>query len=143
MSEKPTKALWDDLNDGKPIDPVETINESILQQNRFEIENDMINKFGSREKACKEVMITSAQISNFINGKKGLGRDSQIRLYLTLGYSVDKTRTLLKRFDARDLYPRDTRDLIIIDALKHHWSIDELNSSLEEEGLDTIWPKNY
>lgn len=118
------------------------INPNTLEQDRIQIDNDLTAKYGSREKGIKEAQISSAQMCDFMKGKKGLGRDAQIRLYLSLGYSYEYANTLLHRFNQKDLYPKDKRDFEIIQAFENHLTVDELDELLIGEGLDGICRTN-
>lgn len=131
------------LRSGKDIPADFIMDDSDIANERYQIANDITDKFGSQAKAAKQAGIYPGQLSEFISGKKNLGFEAQIRLYLVLEYSYDRVQSLLKRFDAPELYVRRTRDMIISKALLNHWDLYELEEKLEDEGVEGIWPKDY
>lgn len=82
--------------------------------------------------------VSSSQLNEFLNGKKGLSRGRLIGICITLNYTIRETRDLLHRLGYADLYSRNRRDFEILDCIRQGKSLDETNEILWKNGFDDL-----
>ena len=84
-------------------------------------------------------LIRSSQIQRnyayqILSGAKNPRRDKVLALCLAAQMNYDETQRALALADLGKLYPRRTKDAIIIFALEHDLSVQQTNELLYEEG---------
>ena len=87
---------------------------------------------------AREACITPSHLNQFLNGKKKMTKYYLIRIFITLGYDLDKVNSLLQRFDGSFLYARNKRDFIIMNGIIDKRSLDDIDSELRSQGLEAL-----
>ena len=139
---KSTDELMNILRQSKSID-------EFFQENDNEIFfgtlNDMIAYFITKKKLKKSDVVDNSGLSKsyayeILSGKtsKNISRNKVIMLCFGLALSVDEAQQMLKKSGYAPLYPRDTRDGIIIFSLEHGISVVNTNIKLSEYSLELL-----
>lgn len=133
---KKTDQIFDEIKNNKNDEKtVQFIEET-------EVRDDLlrnINETGiSHNKIADKCGIQPSQFSDFLKGKKKLGRDKLLALFIELDYSLDKTQSMLSRFGECPLYVREKRDYQIASAIQAHKSLDEIDEILIEKNIKPI-----
>ncbi len=146
MKDYSTNDILSSIHDGKTIE-AEEIKFYTQEDERRDLEmisadieayiskNNTISSFNE---FAREAYITPSHLNQFLNGKKKMSKYYLIRMFITLGYDLDKVNSLLQRFDGSFLYARDKRDYIIMNGIVDKRSIDDIDSILKAENLDTL-----
>lgn len=111
-------------------------------QNREKILQDIKSKGYSLSRFADECNIQHSHLYDFLNGKKQLGRDRLLILFLNLEYSYNEMCQLLRCFHQPQLYPRDKRDYLILLGIQSKLSADEINQELERNGFASLCPES-
>ena len=89
---------------------------------------------------AREACITPSHLNQFLNGKKHMTKYYLVRIFITLGYDIDKVNSLLQRFDGSFLYARNKRDFIIMNGIIDKRSLDDIDSELRSQDLESLCP---
>ena len=107
---------------------------------------ELISYFMAKKKLKKKQVIDRAQLSTvygyeILSGKskKHVSRDRVIQLCFGLRLDIEESQQLLKKSGYAPLYPRDTRDSIIIFSIVNGLSVIETNTKLDEYGLALLF----
>lgn len=111
------------------------------QQDRDRIWRDIKDAGYSLNQFADECYLHHSHLYDFLNGKKQLGRDRLLIVFLNLNYDYSEICQMLRRFHQPQLYPRDKRDYLIMICIQKHLSVDELNQELERNGFTTLCPE--
>ncbi|MCR5104950.1 MAG: helix-turn-helix domain-containing protein [Eubacterium sp.] len=143
-----TKDIFNSIHDGNTIDQQEIsfYTEDDLRKDLEMISAD-IEKYITTHKTpssfnefAREACITPSHLNQFLNGKKKMTKYYLLRIFITLGYDLDKVNSLLQRFDGSFLYARNKRDYIIMNGIVDKLSIDDIDSVLRAQGLEALCP---
>ncbi len=72
------------------------------------------------------------------NGRRKPSREMVFRIALALKLSIEETNQLLNALEMRALYARDQRDAIIVFALIHSLTLDDVNDKISQFKLKLI-----
>lgn len=111
------------------------------EQNREKILNDIRSAGYSLSRFADECSIQHSHLYDFLNGKKQLGRDRLLTLFLNLDYSYSEICQMLRCFHQPQLYPRNRRDYLLLLCIQNNLSVDEINQELERSGFKTLCPE--
>ncbi len=137
---KSTTELMQELSFHENIDGfLEKNNDSLDKQSFFEY----LNLLAAQKKTSKSKIIKASQINQVYGyqifaGTRVPGKDKIIAIALSMKLNIDETQRLLKLACAPVLYPKNSRDCIIIDSINKGTDVTELNSILYEYGLDCL-----
>ena len=103
----------------------------------------MISFYMKQKGLKKEDVVSRSMLGNYayyiISGKKtNPSRDKMIMLCFGLRLNAEGANRLLRMAAVGDLYPRNPRDTIIINALNFNLNVIEANNALEELGEDEL-----
>lgn len=137
-----TEEIYEDIQNGTSEE--KDVNFIDISEPIREVAKDADAKFSSRNKFADACAISSSQLSEFFKGTKKIGRDPLLRMFITLGYDLDRTQTMLRRLCVPVLYVRDTRDYQIARAIREQKSLDETDELLQSKNLEPLiaWAKN-
>lgn len=110
-------------------------------QDRYKLLLDIQTAGYSLSQFADECYLHHSHLYDFLNGKKKLSRDRLLTVFLNLDYNYSEICRLLRRFHEPQLYPRDSRDYLIMICIQKHFSVDELNQELERNGFTTLCPE--
>lgn len=141
--EKTTKSLMAVLRSAGPAQIDEFLKENPENENSFS--DYMRSKF--KEKGIKQQEVfTKINISygygyKLISGeKKTRQRDLIIEMCLTAGFSLNETQRALKLYQMAELYPKVSRDAVLIIALNQDIrEISQVNTLLTEHGFEELY----
>jgi len=137
---KSTTELMQELSFHENIDDfLEKNNDSLDKQSFFEY----LNLLAAQKKTSKSKIIKASQINEIYGyqifaGTRIPSKDKIIALALSMELNIDETQRLLKLAEAAVLYPKNSRDCIIIDSINKGTNVTTLNSILYEHGLDCL-----
>lgn len=137
---KSTTELMQELSFHENIDDfLEKNNGSLDKQSFFEY----LNLLAAQKKTSKSKIIKASQINEIYGyqifaGTRIPSKDKIIALALSMELNIDETQRLLKLAEAAVLYPKNSRDCIIIDSINKGTNVTTLNSILYEHGLDCL-----
>ena len=86
----------------------------------------------------KKSNLNKSYVYQIFNGKKFPSRDKVIALAFGFALNVDETQTLLKQSGYRELYPRDTRDALLLFAINNGKNIIETNELLYTHNVEVL-----
>lgn len=101
----------------------------------------ILEQYKSCSKFATASDLTPSQLNEFLNGKKGLGRNKLIGICITLNCTIQETRNILHRLGSTDLYSRNRRDFEILNCIQQGKSLDETNEILRKNGFTTLQEK--
>lgn len=87
---------------------------------------------------AQSAQIHRTYIYQIADGRRNPGRDKVIAISLAGGFSLDETQRLLKLSGNGSLYPKTSRDAILIKALYQHLSVMDVNLILEKQALRSL-----
>ena len=98
---------------------------------------------------CKEKGVIAAQViaksgiertygHHIFNGDKNPSRDKAIQLAFGFGINYEEAQDMLRAAGKNALYPKIMRDAVVIFALEHKMSLDDVQTALEELKLPLI-----
>lgn len=100
---------------------------------------DIIKEYESISKFAKKFGMAHNYLSEIFNmTKTNPHRDIIIVLCRSVGYDLEKTRSILRHLVGKDLYVKDKRDLLIMKAIRNGYDIEEINDLLGKEGHDFL-----
>lgn len=143
MQEKPTTELLNVLN---KLDPSQ-LDHYIEQYGHTERNTSIFSEYIAQHKISvsdivrnSEGLISKSYIYDILNGtKKNPSRD--ILLILCIASNMDRkyTRRILETYGQRDLYAKDTRDIIIATYINtKNFNLDAINDELYHYKLPTL-----
>jgi len=137
---KSTSDLFESLKKERNIEDFLKENQSELI---FDSLSEMINFYMKQKGLKKSEVVKRSMLGNYayyiINGSKpNPERDKLIMLCFGLCLTTEEANRLLRMASVGDLYPRNPRDAIIINALNFNLSVIDANNSLEELGEDEL-----
>lgn len=137
---KSTSDLFEALNKKRNIKVFLKENQSELI---YESLSKMISFYMKQKGLKKEDVVSRSMLGNYayyiISGKKpNPSRDKMIMLCFGLRLTAEEANRLLRMAAVGDLYPRNPRDAIIINALNFNLNVIEANNALEELGEDEL-----
>lgn len=120
------KGLQDYIRDPGNITPYKTFISYFksLPETASIVPADLYRKAGLERSYCYHIW----------DGSKVPGRDKILRICLAAGLDNTKTRRALESGRVAPLYPRDTRDAVLIFAIRKGLSVDQTNQLLTEMG---------
>lgn len=92
----------------------------------------------SLTKFANECGIQPSHLSDFFNKGKKLGRDKLLAAFISLGYDLEKTQTMLRRLGLPELYVRSKRDYQIAVCVQEGKSLDETDEILCAKGIEPL-----
>ena len=137
---KKTTDLLNELNDSTNIDKYLKNNESsIIDQN---LSVHLCRIFEERS-LSKSVVVRNSDINEvyayqILSGKRSPSRDKVIRLCIGADFSVDDTNQTLRIAGFTPLYPKFSRDSIIIFGIQKKYTIWQINEELYSHNEETI-----
>ena len=121
--------------------------ESFLEKNRAEMSTDtlaarlqtLITAKGlTKAEVVKESNLNEIYAYQILSGTRRPSRDKLLCICFAMKASLEETQALLQRSGFAPLYARNHRDIIIIFALTHGYSIIQLNSDLYDHGEPVV-----
>lgn len=109
----------------------------------FSSVQELLNHFLKTKKLNKSRVLDKANIAKpygyqIFKGEKHPSRDKLIELSFGMELSIEETNRLLKQAGYSALYPRITRDAIIISAIVKKKTLIDTNADLDELGEDAL-----
>lgn len=92
----------------------------------------------SRADVVKNSNLHKGYVYQIFSGKKFPSRDKVIALAFGLKLNVDETQTLIKQAGYRELYPRDSKDALLLFAISQEKDIIEANTMLYDHNLEVL-----
>ena len=74
----------------------------------------------------------------FAGNKKNPSRDKLITIAFGMKLSEEETQQVLQLSGHRELWPKDERDALLLFAIQHGMSLEEVHAKLERYGLDPL-----
>ncbi len=107
--------------------------------NYLEYMNAVISDHGILKKdIVKQSGINRTYCYQMLSGRKKPGRDNAISIAIASKFSIAETITLLELLEIGSLYPKNTRDSIIIYAINRDYSVQETNELLYSKNEKTL-----
>ena len=107
--------------------------------NYLEYINAIISDHGiSKNDIVKASEINRTYCYQILNGTRKPGRDNAIAIALSSQFTLAETITLLELLEIGTLYPKNTRDSIIIYAINRNMSVKETNELLYSKNEKTL-----
>lgn len=137
---KDTAELTNEIKNSKNIlDYMERNREEMHLNTLSEFLNDWLMKKGSRiPDVIKKSNLNKSYVHQIFNGKRTPSRDKVIALAFGLELSADETQKLLKQSGYRELYPRDSRDALLLFAINQKKNIIETNEMLFDNEIEVL-----
>lgn len=132
-----TDQILQDIENGNTPD-TESVDFVEQKEQLNQLSCRILEQYKSYSRFSTACDMSSSQLNEFLNGKKGLSRSKLIGICITLNYTIQETRDLLHRLGYPDLYSRNRRDFEILDCIKQGKSLDETNESLWKNGFDDL-----
>lgn len=86
----------------------------------------------------RDAQLDRSYAYQIIKGERNPSRDKIIQLCFGLHLKVEEAQYLLEAADKNRLYPRKTRDALLINALEKNMTVLEADAVLEKNGEDTL-----
>lgn len=143
MSEKSTTELLNILNEIKPEHMDSYIKEYGTDKPNTSIFSEYMAEHNisasSIIKNCNG-LISQSYIYDILNGtKKNPSRDIVLILCIAAGMNRKSTRRVLEVYGHRDLYAKDTRDIIIATYINNNiFNLNKINDELFQYNLQTL-----
>lgn len=137
---KSTTELMHELSFHEDIDSFLEKNSGSLDKQSF---LEYLNLLASQKELTKSKIIKASQINEVYGyqifaGTRVPSKDKIIAIAVSMKLNVDETQRLLKLAGASVLYPKNSRDCIIIDSINKGTDVTALNSILYEHGLECL-----
>ena len=137
---KPTTQLMNELNGSEDISDFLNDNKESLDKLSF---TRYLGELAKQQKMTKIEVINGAQLNQIygyqiFSGVRLPGKDKIIAIALAMKLDIDTVQRLLTLAGEAQLYPKNTRDCILIDAINKGSSIAELNKVLFENGIQCL-----
>ncbi len=92
----------------------------------------------SRADVVRQSNLNKAYVYQIFSGRKYPSRDKVIALGFGLKLNIEEMPLLLKQAGYRTLYPRDTRDALLLFALKEGMNILDTNNLLYDHEVEVL-----
>ena len=92
----------------------------------------------SRADVVRQSNLNKAYVYQIFSGRKYPSRDKVIALGFGLKLNIEEMQLLLKQAGYRTLYPRDTRDALLLFALKEGMNILDTNNILYDHEVEVL-----
>lgn len=130
----------DELKSGESLDCFLEKNSSALDRQTFA---DYLKKLMKRQNTNKKEVIKNSLVNEIycyqiFAGSRMPTKDKIIAIALALQLDLDETQRLLSLGGAAVLYPKNSRDCVLINAINTHSSVSELNRELFERHMDCL-----
>ncbi len=130
----------DELKSGESLDCFLEKNSSALDRQTFA---DYLKKLMKRQNTNKKEVIKNSLVNEIycyqiFAGSRMPTKDKIIAIALALQLDLDETQRLLSLGGAAALYPKNSRDCVLINAINTHSSVSELNRELFERHMDCL-----
>lgn len=140
MKEKDTNDLQSELMSAPDLGRFLSENEDKFNNETF---TDLLQSLFRKKKISKAALAKKAGISNvylyqIFSGERNPSRNRILCLCFGLNATLDEAQELLKRSGFAQLYVKEKRDAIIIYALTHAMTLDEVNDQLFLEHAETL-----
>ena len=140
MKKKPTDQLMDSLKSSPSIENyIDVEQEHLINSNVA----DYLNKLITTKSLKKSQVIRDAELHEIygyqiFSGTRIPSRDKLIALSFGIHLSLDEVQQLLKYAGVAPLYPKSTRDSVIIWGISHALTIYATNELLYNQSLSTL-----
>lgn len=143
MNEESTTDLEHIVSQLKPNDLYNYIDKHCSIQSNPKLYFDYINEQGI---PCSDIvrhcegLLSKSYVYDLINAvKQNPSRDVVIILCICAKMNRKNTRRMLENYGHRDLYPKDTRDIIIATYINNNnYNLDSINNELVNYGLPIL-----
>lgn len=140
MKEKDTTDLQSELMSAPDLGRFLSENEDKFNSETF---TDLLQSLFRTKKISKAALAKKAGISNvylyqIFSGERNPSRNRILCLCFGLNATLDESQEMLKRSGFAQLYVKEKRDAIIIYALSHSMTLDEVNDQLFLEHEETL-----
>lgn len=108
------------------------------RQLRNELSIKILNSFKSVTKFAEACGLQVSHLNDFLNDKKGLGRNRLLIVCITLKMDISETQETLKHFGQSLLYPRNQRDYLILNGIRQQLSWQDIDSILTDKGYASL-----
>ncbi|MGN0623700.1 MAG: hypothetical protein ACI4JA_07090 [Oscillospiraceae bacterium] len=137
---KSTNQLMDELNNSSDVSSfIRTNNESLDKVGFYEYLELMVQQSGMKKaEIIKKSQLNEVYTYQVFSGKKNPSKDKICALALAMKLDLDKTQRLLKLAGDSVLYPKNSRDCIIISALNKGLTVMETNRILYENSMECL-----
>lgn len=99
----------------------------------------LLNKYGlEKSEVIRRSNLDRTYAYQILNGKKIPGRDKVLALSIAAGLSEKEVRRLLEYAGSGILYPRSSRDSVILFGIRKHLGLMDVNEMLMEMGEKII-----
>lgn len=143
MNEKKTEELLNILNKiNNPSNLDSYLNETIKNCSNLDLP-DFFNKICIEKNIKRSTLINNAGINRtygyqILNGSKKPSRNKILQLCIAAKLNLEDTQKALTLGNSGKLYPKNSRDSIIIFGINKGISLDELNDLLFDYQLDVL-----
>lgn len=133
-----TQELLKMLRSTRSVSDLEKYAETLSTNNSFHTFSEYLCFILREHNITESTLIRNSQIQRtyayqILNGIKNPGRDKVIALCLAAQMNLEETQRSLTLAGLGQLYPRRHRDSILIFALEHQLSVQQVNELLFEE----------
>ena len=137
--QKTTDELLKQLRYSRSMDDFNKYKDSLSKECGYSSLAEYILTYIRTHEIQESDLIRTSQIQRnyayqILNGTKNPGRDKVLAICLAAQMSFEDTQRALCLANLGKLYPRRTRDSVIIFALEHQLSVQQTNELLYEEG---------
>ncbi len=134
-----TDELLKILHSAKSVSDLSNYTETLSAHKTFHSFSEYMQKLLLEHNIVESQLIQNSLIQRnyayqILNGSKNPGRDKALALCISAQMNLEETQRALTLANLGKLYPRRTKDSIIIFALEHHLSVQQTNELLYEEG---------
>ena len=138
--QKSTEELLEMIKNTRKIEEYFSQNSTEMNFNTLQ---EMIEFFMKNKGISKNEVVNRSQIERhygyqIISGVRTPSRDKLIMICFGLTLNLDETQNMLKKCGFGELYPRDTRDAVIIFSIHHGLSIMDTNELLYDMKLKSL-----
>ncbi len=137
---KSTEELYNEIQTSNNIlDYLENNSSEMLVDNLAKyLEDWLLKKKLKKADVIRDSNLNRAYVYQIFLGKKYPSKDKIIALAFGLKMNETETQTLLKQAGYRELYPRDTRDALLIYAFKNKMNIIDTNELLYDHDVEVL-----
>ncbi len=138
-----TDELLKILRSTRSVSELNKYTDALSEQKGFLSFSEYFSAYLRTHNLLESEVIHNSQIQRnyayqILNGTKNPGRDKVLALCLAANMTYEDTQRALGLADVGKLYPRRTRDSIIIFALERQLNIQQTNELLFEEGEEPL-----
>ena len=137
---KTTEELKAELTNCRDIHYYLSTNENVFIKTSFRefVEELLLEKGLKKSQLVKESGLDQTYCYQILSGKKNPSRDKLLCLILAMQLNDKEAEMLLYLAEKPALYPKSSRDSIILFALQNKLSVNETDELLYEANLDTL-----